>query len=165
MSIDIRQTLFEYHRKYYSANLMTLAVLGSQSLDELQATVEALFSPIQNKNEPLPRWPESPYTSNERQVWINVLPVKDLRELHIVFPFPDTTSLYLSASEHYIVHLLGHEGRGSLLSLLKKKNWVNELAAETTNHARGFGSFNIELELTKDGLRHAEDIVTHVFQV
>ena len=97
LSIDIRKALFEFHSKYYSANLMTLAVLGKESLDELQATVQTLFSPVLNTDEVLPIWPENPYTKNELGVWINVVPVKELRDIHIIFPFPDTRSMYESS--------------------------------------------------------------------
>jgi len=96
-SIDIRQALFDYHNKYYSANLMTLSVLGKESLDELQETVERLFSPVRNTNEPMPIWTENPYTENELGVWINLVPVKDLRDMHVVFPYGDITSMHDSA--------------------------------------------------------------------
>ena len=64
-----------------------------------------------------------------------------------------------------MTHLLGHEGTGSLLSLLKRKNWVNELTAETQALGRGFGAATIDLELTKDGLTYVNDIAFIVFQV
>jgi insulysin len=37
--IDVIAALMEYHSKFYSSNIMTLAVLGSESLDDLESMV------------------------------------------------------------------------------------------------------------------------------
>ena len=46
----LRDQLISMYNRYYSANLMTLVVLGNDSIDELQAMVEKQFLPISNKN-------------------------------------------------------------------------------------------------------------------
>ena len=38
---------------------------------------------------------------------------------------------YRAKPQGYLSHLLGHEGSGSVLSLLKKKGLANELSAGT----------------------------------
>jgi secreted Zn-dependent insulinase-like peptidase len=76
---------------------MALAVLGKESLDELQVLVESLFSVVKNKHVPTPIWPESPYTTNELQIRINIVPVKEKRQLFIKFPIPYTVHLYKCA--------------------------------------------------------------------
>ena len=43
-------------------------VYFSDSLDELTYLVEKLFSPVVNKNIPVPEFPEHPYSDNELQV-------------------------------------------------------------------------------------------------
>ena len=54
--------------------------------------------------------------------------------------------------EHYIGHLVGHEGQGSLLSALKAKGWVNSLCAGGSSGTKGFGFLVLRAELTEDGL-------------
>lgn len=44
--VDVRAELLEFHGRYYSANLMRLAVLGRSGLDELQKMVVEKFSPV-----------------------------------------------------------------------------------------------------------------------
>lgn len=44
--IAIRERLMQHYRSYYSASCMCLAVLGGQSLEELQACVEDVFGPV-----------------------------------------------------------------------------------------------------------------------
>lgn len=66
--------------------------------------------------------------------------------------------------EQYISHLMGHEGRGSLLSELKQRGWCSSLMAGHGSAARGFGFFDVTVDLTQDGQLHVNDIVHCVFQ-
>jgi insulysin len=47
--IDVHAELVDFYKREYSGNRMKLAVLGRQSLDELEALVEAKFAGMQNK--------------------------------------------------------------------------------------------------------------------
>lgn len=49
LGIDTRARLLAFHRKYYSAPLMTLCVLGKEPLPQLQKMAEALFSAVPSK--------------------------------------------------------------------------------------------------------------------
>ena len=46
----VRDDLISFYNKYYSANIMRLVVLGSQSLDELEALTRPLFSQVPNRS-------------------------------------------------------------------------------------------------------------------
>ncbi|CAG7816471.1 unnamed protein product [Allacma fusca] len=162
--IDVCSSLKEYHRQYYSSNIMSLAVLGKETLDDLQVMVEKMFCEVKNFDIPLPRWEESPYTSEQLQKRLSVVPIKDVRYLTMLFPVPDYTKSYKSSADGYVSHLLGHEGEGSLLSLLKARNWVNALETANSIPARGFGTYKLAVDLTPEGLKHVDDIVDHVFQ-
>ncbi|TKC52014.1 hypothetical protein EI555_005714 [Monodon monoceros] len=59
--IDVRQELLKFHSTYYSSNLMAICVLGRESLDDLTDLVVKLFSEVENKNVPLPEFPEHPF--------------------------------------------------------------------------------------------------------
>lgn len=50
-----------------------------------------------------------------------IVPIKDIRNLYVTFPIPDLQQYYKSNPGHYLGHLIGHEGPGSLLSELKSK--------------------------------------------
>lgn len=55
------------------------------------------------------------------QQFYKVVPIKDIRNLYVTFPIPDLQKYYKSNPGHYLGHLIGHEGPGSLLSELKAK--------------------------------------------
>uniref|UniRef100_A0AAX7TZT0 Insulin-degrading enzyme n=1 Tax=Astatotilapia calliptera TaxID=8154 RepID=A0AAX7TZT0_ASTCA len=162
--VDVRQELLKFHSTYYSSNLMGLCVLGRESLDELTAMVVKLFGEVENKNVPVPEFPEHPFQEQHLKQFYKVVPIKDIRNLYVTFPIPDLQKYYKSNPGHYLGHLIGHEGPGSLLSELKSKGWVNTLVGGQKEGARGFMFFIINVDLTEEGLLHVEDIIFHMFQ-
>ncbi|KAM3955202.1 insulin degrading metalloproteinase [Aphomia sociella] len=162
--IDVRKELLKFHQEWYSSNIMTLVVLGKESLDELQGMVVELFSAVEDKSVEAPSWTDHPFPPPLRRKRAYCFPVKDLRSLSIDFPIPDTRRHYKSGPGHYLSHLLGHEGPGSLLSALKARGWCNSLVGGTRIGARGFGFFGVQVDLTEQGVEHIDDIITLVFQ-
>uniref|UniRef100_H2ZE61 Peptidase M16 middle/third domain-containing protein n=1 Tax=Ciona savignyi TaxID=51511 RepID=H2ZE61_CIOSA len=163
-NVVVRDELLKFHDSMYSSNIMALAVLGRESLDELTEMVTPLFNGIENKQLTVQTFMESPYREQELKVCMKVVPVKDVRNLVLTFPIPDLTEHYLSNPGSYLGHLIGHEGPGSLLSELKSMGWVNSLMAGEKGGARGFDFFIIQVDLTKQGLAHVDDIVVRMFQ-
>jgi insulysin len=83
---------------------------------------------------------------------IVVKPIKELKEIIITFPLPDTNDQYKANPSRYISHLIGHEADGSILALLKKKGWALELSAGQSTGGKGFSFFKINIDLTDEGL-------------
>ncbi|KAI8981618.1 Metalloenzyme, LuxS/M16 peptidase-like protein [Mycotypha africana] len=164
LGIDIRDELLNFHDKYYSANIMKLAVIGRESLEQLTKWVVEKFSNVANKNIPIPSFEGHPLTKNELMRQIFVKSVKKSRTLDITFPFPDQSLYYESQPAHYISHLTGHEGPGSILSYLKKKNWATYLNSGMCFGGIGFGFFHVSVDLTEKGLEHYEDVVVSIFE-
>ncbi|XP_071641482.1 insulin-degrading enzyme-like isoform X1 [Temnothorax longispinosus] len=163
-NINVRNRLLEFHEKYYSANIMSLCVLGKESLDELENMVVDLFCEVRNKEIEVPTWPEHPFKDEHfRTIWY-IVPIKDTRNLDLSFPIPDMQQHYRSSPAHYVSHLLGHEGEGSLLSALKARGWCNSLISGRRLGARGFSFFSVVVDLTEEGIKHIEDIVQLMFQ-
>lgn len=162
--LSVRDELLKFHSSFYSANIMALVVLGRESLDDLTNLTIKLFSDAEDKCIAIPEFPVHPYGDKQLQVEFKVVPVKDIKHLNISFPIPDVSQHYESKPCHYISHLLGHEGKGSLLSELKTRGWVNELMAGGLGGGKGFMFFICNMELTTEGQEHIYDVVTCVFQ-
>uniref|UniRef100_A0A8C5DFQ5 Insulin-degrading enzyme n=1 Tax=Gouania willdenowi TaxID=441366 RepID=A0A8C5DFQ5_GOUWI len=164
--IDVRQELLKFHSTFYSSNLMGLCVLGRESLDDLTSKVVKLFGEVENKNVPIPEFPEHPFQEEHLRQFYKVVPIKDIRNLYVTFPIPDLQKYYKSNPGHYLGHLIGHEGPGSLLSELKSKGWVNTLVGGQKEGAKGFMFFIINVDLTEEGLCNLflHDIIFHMFQ-
>ncbi|KAF9388399.1 Insulinase (Peptidase M16) [Mortierella sp. AD011] len=162
--INVRDELIKFHSQYYSANIMKLVILGREPLDQLTNWAIEMFSAIRNLGISPPAWTNPPWTAKELLNTCYIKPVKDVRSLEIKFPFPDQFPYYTIHPARYITHAIGHEGPGSILSLLKKKGWANNLAAGTSHGGIGFEFFKITVDLTKEGLKHHEDVTVIIFQ-
>lgn len=162
--IDIRQVLLDFHRDHYSSNRMSLAVLGNQSLDELQSLVIKSFCDVKNKNLKKVHYPADPYGEKKRQTICYVVPVKENRHLTINWAIPDHQDLYFCNPESYVSHLIGHEGDGSILSHLKKLGLASELSSGEKNTAPGFSFFTVDIDLTIEGLQQWKKVLLIVYQ-
>ncbi|XP_065827904.1 insulin-degrading enzyme-like [Oscarella lobularis] len=162
--IDVRKALLDYHSRFFSSNAMALVVVARESLDDLTKVVRDLLTSVVDKNVVVPEWLDHPFTSEYLQIHQQVVPVKDVRMFQMTFPIPDLHQYYKTNPAHYVAHLLGHEGPGSVLSLLKSKGWSNRLVAGPTQGAKGFSFFIVKVDLTENGVDHIHEIGTVVFQ-
>lgn len=162
-NINVRNALIDFHKKWYSSNIMTLAIIGKEHLDELEDTARNLFEEVEDKNIIAPMWTEHPFGQKELGTCTKIMPIQDLRILNIRFPMPDVRSYYKSAPGQYIAHLIGHEGPGSIMSVLKKRGWSTYLSSELQQEF-GFSFFNITLDFTEAAIDHVDDIVKLIFQ-
>lgn len=94
----------------------------------------------------------------------SVVPVKDIRSLTISFQMEDLDKYYKSGPDHYVSHLIGHEGVGSILSELKKRGLSNNLMGGYSTSARGWGFFEITVDLTEEGFENTDEIIKIIFQ-
>lgn len=163
---DVRDVLLDFYRHEYSANLMSLVLLGNESLDQLQDWAISKFSAIPNSNLPRPAYGnEQIYTHDQLGKITRARPIMDSHKLEMSFMIPDDQehNWKLRPSAYY-AHLLGHESKGSLLHFLKEKNWVNDLLAGANKVCHGTSLLMVELELTPLGLEHWEDVAVHLFE-
>ncbi len=95
---------------------MTLAVSGTQSLDELQEMVVPRFYEIVDRNLDEITFPTEYLAPNSRFRLLQVKPLSEIRSLTLSFPLPSTQQYYSSQPLNLLGFLVGHEGKGSLLS-------------------------------------------------
>ena len=159
-----RETLIKFYNQYYSANIMALTVLGKESLDQLEQMVSDRFSQIPDRGVAPPLFTQQYMDAELMPVRLNSIPEKQQNSARFVFPIPSTYQEYRSKPLDYIANLLGHEGTGSLHSLLKDRGWVESLSAGAGYMDQAQGEFSIWINLTKAGVNHIEDIGNLVFQ-
>lgn len=161
---SIRDDLIVFYREHYSADIMALVVLGREPLDVLEGWVREKFAGVENRAASPPDIDEPLFEAGRLPLRINVVPVKDTRELSLTFPIPPLLEHYHSKPAHYIAHLLGHEGEGSLLSLLKRKGWAEGLSAGPGIDHRNEATLDVSIKLTREGLGHLDAIMSHLFE-
>ena len=163
-SSSARDRLIEFYNTHYSANLMTLAVLGQESLDQLEQWVSARFSDIPNRNATLPVFQGEYFDSDLMPAKLMVLPEKDQNNLTLQFPIPSMKAQYRAKPLSYIANLVGHEGEGSLLAELKQRGWAESLSAGGGYADDVNGVFSVSIKLTEQGLAHTQELVGLFFE-
>ena len=161
---SVRDELIRFYQQHYSANLMTLVVLGKEPPDVLRQWVSDKFSAIQNTQAQALEITEPMFSEGSLPLRMDVVPVKDSRQMTLTFPIPPLQPHYRVKPVNFIANLLGHEGKGSLLSFLKSKGWVEALSAGAGDTDSNGAVLSISFELTAAGMQQLDTIIASVFQ-
>ena len=84
----LRDDLIDFWKTHYSANLMTLAVYGPQSLDELAAMVTPRFRLIENRDLQTKAHTAPLFADSFLPARLQVETLRDIRQLRLIFPLP-----------------------------------------------------------------------------
>jgi insulysin len=160
---DVRTELINFYKKYYSANLMTLVLLGKESLDELYFMAYDKFSSIEDKQVKIKSYQARYINPSELPLQVNVSPLKDTRELNLLFEIPNLSSHWASKPAQYLASMIGYEGQGSLLQALKRKGWATALSAGLVLEDRSAGLFSIDISLTPEGDSTRDQVLVELF--
>uniref|UniRef100_A0A671KBF5 Nardilysin-like n=1 Tax=Sinocyclocheilus anshuiensis TaxID=1608454 RepID=A0A671KBF5_9TELE len=169
-NINVYKRLREFWKRYYSAHYMTLAVQSKESLDTLEEWVREIFSQVPSNGQPKPDFSEqlSPFETPAFNKLYRVVPVRKVHALTITWALPPQEKHYRVKPLHYIAWLIGHEGTGSILSMLRRKCWA--LALFGGNSETGFDQnttysiFSISITLTDEGFQNFYEVAHLVFQ-
>jgi insulysin len=160
---NVRDDLLEFYQAHYSSHQMALVVLGKESISDLEKMVNDRFVqiPLRDVHQddvfiPL-------FDSARLPFEVISKPIKDTRQMSMVFPLPSVKAYYGEKPLSYLGSLLGHEGEGSVLSLLKAKGWAEGLSAGGGDAGAGNATFNVSVSLTKEGVKHRTEIRSVVF--
>jgi hypothetical protein len=162
--VTLRDALLAHYDRYYSANLMSVAVLGKENLDQLEQWVRTHFSAVVNKHRSKPSSKEPMFVAGALPLQLNIEPVRDARALSYSFPIPDMRLRYRERPVDYLANMLGHEGEGSLLKVLRDLGWANALSAGGGFAADNINLFDVNISLTQAGLQHVDEITALLFQ-
>ncbi|XP_065411442.1 nardilysin-like isoform X4 [Chrysemys picta bellii] len=141
-----------------------------ETLDTLEKWVKEIFSQIPNNGLPKPNFGHltQPFDTPEFYKLYRVVPIRNVHSLSIAWGLPPQERHYRVKPLHYISWLVGHEGKGSVLSFLRKKFWA--LALYGGNGETGFEQnstysiFSISVTLTDEGYEHFYEVAHVVFQ-
>ena len=159
----IRDDLVHFYESHYSAHLMKLAVVGREPLDTLEHWVRMRFAAVPRRDAERRRITVPLYPEGRLPARIEVEPVREIRSLRLSFEIPPLRPHYRTKPLTLVSHLLGHEGRGSLLSALKARGWAEGLSAGPSFEHSDFAVFGIGIQLTEAGLAHVDDVIASVF--
>lgn len=161
---DVGSDLMTFFAENYSADQMGLVILANQSLNTLEALVAPLFNQVRNTNIGSSYPDEVLFTKAQLPAVLRSVSLKEKYQVAYNFPMPNTREVYKTKPEQYISNLLGHEGQGSLHSVLNERGWIESLGAGTQSFDRQNSLLSISLELTEEGRSHIPQITDLLFQ-
>jgi secreted Zn-dependent insulinase-like peptidase len=159
----VRDDLLKFYGQFYSANLMRLVVLGSESLDELEALVVPMFSQVPDSSYSHDIIEQPMFAAGTLPMLVEIEPQATARQLQVSFPIADYRENYPVKPASYVSNLIGHEGEGSLLSQLKKEGLAESLAAGAGLGWRGGSLLSVSITLTEKGVDQYERVLQLLF--
>lgn len=165
--VDLRERILTMYHENYHGGSMKLVVIGGEPLDVLESWVVELFSNIKKGPQ------EKPEASLSIPIWesgklFKLQAVKDVHILDLSWTLPSLRKDYTKKAEDYLAHLLGHEGRGSLLYFLKAGGLVTSISAGVGDDGLQRSSFayifGMSIHLTDSGLEKIFEIIGFVYQ-
>lgn len=162
--VRLEGELRRFHTEYYTASNMRLAVVGPQSLEQLRASVFAIFSKLRAVEAPPKPGVHLSMPFRELGRRIDFVPVRDLHLLQIVWPVEPLRAMYATKPAAYISHILGHEARHTLASYLIDAGLADGLTAGTSVELTSFSTVKLVVHLTAAGFANVERVLGVIFE-
>ncbi|WP_416208274.1 insulinase family protein [Halomonas sp.] len=160
---SLRERVIAFYEDHYGANVMHLAVVAPQPLDELEDMITERFAeiPARGLSRPVIETPLVNEQTLPRAA--EMQSVRDSQRISFLFPVPDPQQAYRHKPADYLANLLGHEGEGSLLAVLREAGWADGLSAGVTRGDGRHALFTVDISLTPDGAEHLDRIQASLF--
>ena len=155
---DMPQIMYDFYQKYYSANNMTLVVLGKETIDILFNSIINIFEEVPNYNDNT-----HTYTFNKillkQQSITEIIPITDNHDLILFWELNNNLQNIKYHINDYILYVIGSENKGSIAYILKKIYLIESLTVDM-NGPYGFKQiFQINIKLTEKGIKYINEIV------
>ncbi|MBB3332015.1 secreted Zn-dependent insulinase-like peptidase [Halomonas campaniensis] len=160
---SLRERVIDFYERHYDANVMHLALIAPQPLDELEPLVAERFAAIPDRGLSAPEITAPLALSGTLPQRVAMQSVRDSRQLRFLFPIPDPIAEYRHKPADLIAHLLGHEGDGSLLAVLRAAGWADGLSAGVSRGDGHHALFSIGISLTPAGAEQRDAIEATLF--
>jgi protease-3 len=157
---ELHPATIAFFEKYYSANLMSLVLISPLPAAEMAVLAEQHFSLIPNKNVEKPVVTTEVSFDDVAGKLIRFKPQRDLRELRLSYLIDNNQSEWRSKPGDYLGYVIGSEMPGTPADKLKSLGLISQLITSSYESLYGnYGTFEISVQLTPDGMKRREDIV------
>lgn len=189
----LTDSIRSFHQQHYRPENMVVVLVGPQSIAELQRMAEVHFSSISSaisqhssdasSDQPITavdgssdatplnisakgimsRGSSSIFTSGGGKL-IRMKPIRDIRDVQVVWQLPDTRALYRSNPCSLIGYIVGNKGVGSVFAALQDRGWATSTSAGVRTTFEGFTLFEASASLTEAGLEHWREVVSLLYR-
>ncbi len=162
---NLHQQTVEFYNKYYSSNIMKVAMISNRPLAEMEAKAKQYFADIENKNIEKPTVIAKLDFDQAGGKRVYYSPNEDVKQLQLEFTIADNSNQFAVKPNRFVSYLLSNEMQGSPAQILRDKGWVSQLTASAAPTQYGnYGSLTVNVELTDAGMQNREEIVATIMQ-
>ncbi|WP_166114853.1 insulinase family protein [Pseudoalteromonas sp. Z9A5] len=162
---SLHKETVDFYNKYYSSNIMKVALISNLSIAEMEQKAQKYFADIKNKNIEKPTVTAKVDFDNAGGKRVFYAPNEDVKQLQLDFTIANNNSEFALKPNRFVAYLLSNEMPGSPAQLLRDKGWVAQLSASAAPNQYGnYGSLNVNVELTDEGMKNRDEIVATIMQ-
>ncbi|GEM_PF-583783 len=160
----LNQALWDYYNQYYSANIMTLTLIGKDSVDELAAKAKTYFSAIKNKQIERPGIKVDAFTQAQLGKEINVKIPQDTNFLRLQIALEHSEHSKYSHAGKFILRQLNRHDKTALLGSLLAAGYTQDAGCSYEEKAYGVQDMvHCHFNLTEKGDANKQGVITAFF--
>ncbi|ASM52146.1 hypothetical protein PESP_b0612 [Pseudoalteromonas espejiana DSM 9414] len=162
---SLHKETVDFYNKYYSSNIMKVALISNLPIAEMEQKAQKYFADIKNKNIEKPSVTAELDFDKAGGKRVFYSPNEDVKQLQLEFTINNNSDEFALKPNRYVAYLLSNEMQGSPAQVLRDKGWVSQLTATPSPSQYGnYGSLNVSMELTDEGMKNRETIVATIMQ-
>lgn len=160
-----RDDLIAWYNTHYSSDLMTLIIASPLPMDKLTALAEQEFGEIPLKPHHLDLIPPQAIPEQLQGKLLKIRPSKELQTLSVSWELPKKFIEMRDTNPQLLVQaVIGEEGPGSLLALLKEEHLAEGLSAGAITLGSDSLLFIVQIDMTNLGAQNPHLILERLFQ-
>lgn len=161
-----QEALKTWYKEHYSANRMHLILLSNLPLDQMIELAVSDFSTVPSFEVSADKFPTDALLSeNQKGHFIYIKPVKDLKNLSLVWELPkEFSSIDEKWTAELVSYALEQASDQSLISQLKKEGLAESLMASSDRFSENNTLFNVVIKLTNKGLSQIDTVILRYYQ-
>ena len=163
---DIRDKVIKFYKSYYTPDKMSLCVQSNIQIEEINKIIVEKFSLIKKDESYINDINVNQnylYDENNMGYIYNVISIKNKTILKLYWVINENYNKYYESKPfEYVTSILGHEGKYSLTSYLRKKNYLIELVTSYFVIGNFYTEFEISIILTEEGYNNIMEIISIV---
>ena len=160
---SLHSATVEFFDKYYSGNIMKVAMVSDRDLDQMEALARQYFADVPNKEVAEPVVTDQIDMVEAAGKLVHYVPLEDQRMLQMDFLIDANDDQFRVKPNQYLAYILGSEMPNTPAARLKELGWASSLGVMASPNGLGnYGTFSIQIDLTEAGMAQRSTIVDMV---
>ncbi|WP_300319813.1 insulinase family protein [Idiomarina sp.] len=162
---QLHQETVDFYNRFYSSNIMKVAMISNRSLDDMEALARKHFASIEDDGIDEPEVTAQINFDGVGKKRIHYVPNEDVKQLKLEFIINNNQDQFKVKPNRYVSYLLGSEMPGTPAQQLKEAGLIASLnASAQPNFYGNYGVMRLDVELTDSGMQQREEIVALIMQ-